>query len=107
MAVKEYEYRQKMNEIIERDCIPSIPLGRIAVSVKLHDTYGTFKDLLEATDMVAVVRIASANGWTDLNISKRVRDISAYKFSDITLRAARESGMPTELRKIREGQADF
>lgn len=108
MAINELEYRQMMNEIIKRECIPSIPLGRISISVDLLDFYGTVEDLSEATDVVAIVNIVSTKGREGINVAKRVRDISAYhKFQDITLRAVRISGAPTELDKIRKGYAEF
>lgn len=108
MAINELEYRQMMNDIIKRECIPAIPLGRIAISVKLRDLYGTAEDLSEATDVVAIVKVVSTKGREGLSIAKRVRDVSAYKkFADITLRAVRISGAVTELEKIRKGYAEF
>jgi hypothetical protein len=59
------------------------------------------QDMKQATDMT--VKITSSH---DMAIAVRLRR-AQYQHRDLTIRAARRSGVPTELGKIREGAGDF
>lgn len=59
------------------------------------------QDMKQATDMT--VKIVSSH---DIGIAVRLRR-AQYQHRDLTIRAARRSGVTTELGKIREGAGDF
>lgn len=78
---------------------------RILIQCALHLFKFTIatahQDLKQATDFM--VTIAAVH---DIGIAVRLRR-PRYDYRDLTIRAARVSGVPTELDKLRDGKADF